>query len=275
MHFMDLRRPEYSHMFGFLQADGHLSAGTGQRGRLRLEVSARDRELLERFQRLCPYPSSIRERTRATNFSAEHASSIWTLCALEARNTLHALGMPYGRKSTLIGPPTGDHVARDYLRGLVDADGAIGVTAKGFPFLSLTTSSAAVSDYFCQFGLAVGGALRRPGRNARDGVFNILYTNDPAVAIARELYYEGSPALARKAAKAEIVRAWERPAGMRARSAPRRWTEVDDAVVRAHPADTAAVLLGRTVASCTMRRWRLAKAGEPVEPAPPQLALFS
>ncbi|MFI1383304.1 hypothetical protein [Embleya sp. NPDC020886] len=275
MDFMDLRRPEYSYMFGFLQGDGHLAADTRQRGRLSLEVGVRDRGLLECFQRLCPYPSAIRERTRATNFSAEHTSATWTVYALEARETLRSLGMPYGKKSASIGPPHDDHIARDYVRGLVDADGAVGITAKGCPLLSLTTSSRAVSDYFCAYGLAVSGVPRHPGRNTRDGVFNILYTSDPAVEIACELYYEGSLALVRKAAKAESVKAWERPAGMRARSAPRRWNDADDGVVLSHPADVAARLLGRTVASCTIRRWRLDKAGEPVEPTPPQPTLFS
>ncbi|MGW8764630.1 hypothetical protein ACWGN5_19200 [Streptomyces sp. NPDC055815] len=32
--FMDLEAPEYAYMFGFLQADGHLSEQTRNRGRL-------------------------------------------------------------------------------------------------------------------------------------------------------------------------------------------------------------------------------------------------
>ena len=35
--FMDLTVPEYAYMFGFLQADGHLAKGTGQKGRLTVE----------------------------------------------------------------------------------------------------------------------------------------------------------------------------------------------------------------------------------------------
>ncbi|TGZ16377.1 hypothetical protein DV517_13500 [Streptomyces sp. S816] len=46
--FIDLDVPEYAYMFGFLQADGHLSRGTGQKGRLTVEVSARDVGLLDR-----------------------------------------------------------------------------------------------------------------------------------------------------------------------------------------------------------------------------------
>ncbi|MEW1778185.1 hypothetical protein [Streptomyces sp. NPDC086777] len=40
--FMDLTAPDYAYMFGFLQTDGHLSKGAGQKGRLVVEISARD-----------------------------------------------------------------------------------------------------------------------------------------------------------------------------------------------------------------------------------------
>ncbi|MEV6021239.1 hypothetical protein [Streptomyces sp. NPDC051997] len=73
--FMDLEVPDYAYMFGFLQADGHLSKGTGQKGRVSVELSARDVGILREFQRLTPYNSSITGRTRTTNFAASHESS--------------------------------------------------------------------------------------------------------------------------------------------------------------------------------------------------------
>lgn len=72
---MDLEVPDYAYMFGFLQADGHLSKGTGQKGRVSVELSARDVGILREFQRLTPYNSSITGRTRTTNFAASHESS--------------------------------------------------------------------------------------------------------------------------------------------------------------------------------------------------------
>ncbi|MFI7343934.1 hypothetical protein ACIBUY_39055 [Streptomyces sp. NPDC050085] len=60
--FMDLEVPEYAYMFGFLQMDGHLAQGSGQKGRLTAEINIRDVEILRRFQELTPYNSSIRER---------------------------------------------------------------------------------------------------------------------------------------------------------------------------------------------------------------------
>ncbi|MCU7822530.1 hypothetical protein [Kitasatospora sp. DSM 101779] len=47
----DLENPDHAYMFGFLQADGHLYAGTRNRGRISVELSARDSPLPEAFQR--------------------------------------------------------------------------------------------------------------------------------------------------------------------------------------------------------------------------------
>jgi hypothetical protein len=47
---MDLMVPEYAYMFGFLQADGHLAKGAGQKGRLTVEINAQDVALLREFQ---------------------------------------------------------------------------------------------------------------------------------------------------------------------------------------------------------------------------------
>lgn len=92
---MDLTVPEYAYMFGFLQADGHLQQGVGQKGRLSVELSARGADVLRAFQKLTPYNSSVTQRTRSTNFAETHTSAIWTLCSLEAGTTLNELGLPY------------------------------------------------------------------------------------------------------------------------------------------------------------------------------------
>jgi len=103
---LDLRLPEHAYMFGFLQCDGHLSENTRNRGRLSVELSAVDRPLLERFRDLVPFPSSITARTRRTNFSEQHTSVVWTVCYLEFRRELITLGLPVGRKSRVVRPPS-------------------------------------------------------------------------------------------------------------------------------------------------------------------------
>ncbi|MFD7939799.1 LAGLIDADG family homing endonuclease [Streptomyces sp. NPDC059755] len=158
--FMDLRVPEYAYMFGFLQADGHLSQQSRQRGRLTVE--------------------------------------------------LNELGLPYGHKSRTVAPPHGDFSPRDYLRGVIDADGSVGYTSKGFPFISLTTASTAIGTYLCGYAREITDAERNIKRNARDAIYNILYTNENAQKLAADLYYSDCLALERKKSAADSLRC---PAG--------------------------------------------------------------
>ncbi|MGC9541694.1 LAGLIDADG family homing endonuclease [Streptomyces sp. UG1] len=255
---MDLTVPEYAYMFGFLQADGHLQKGVGQKGRLSVEISARDIELLRMFQKLTPYYSSITERTRSTNFAKIHTSVVWSLFSLEARTRLNELGLPYGRKSQTIAPPRVEVSTGDYLRGLVDADGSVGFTSKGIPFVSLTTASTAIACHLRDYARDVAGAERIIKRNARDGIYNLFYTMDAAQRLAGNLYYPGCLSLARKRTTADSIADWVRPADMRATYTRRRWTEAEDRVLLELNSPTAASEeLGRTVQSCNLRLWRL------------------
>ncbi|MEU0528259.1 hypothetical protein [Streptomyces niveus] len=256
--FMDLRNPGYAYMFGFLQADGHLSSGTGRKGRLTVELNVRDIDILREFQRLTPYNSTIGERTRATNFSAKHSSATWRLYALEARTILHAVGLPHGRKSARITPPRIEFSRPDYLRGVIDADGSVGYTGQGLPFLSLTTASTAVGAYLCRYAKKVTGAQRQIARNARDGIYNIVYTKEAAVELAAHLYYPGCLALERKRVSAASLAAWQRPAGMKVRQPSQRWKPSEDrALLRLGVPARAAVELNRSESSCSVRLWRL------------------
>ncbi|MFF4449182.1 hypothetical protein [Streptomyces sp. NPDC001502] len=256
--FMDLTDPRHAYMFGFLQADGHLAQGAGQKGHLSIEISERDIHILRDFQALTPYHSSITQRTRATNFAESHTSATWTLCSLEARSAINRLGMPYGRKSMTIKPPRVEFSRRDYLRGVIDADGSVGYTGKGLPFVSLTTASTAVGAYLCHFTKKVTGAQRTIKRNARDAIYNILYTKEAAVELAAHLYYDGCLGLERKKAKAAEIRGWIRPADMRGAPPRRRWTPKDDEILlQLNDPAAAGVALNRTEQSCSMRLWRL------------------
>lgn len=256
--FMDLTVPEYAYMFGFLQADGHLQQGAGNKGKLSVELSARDVGLLREFQRLTPYNSSVTKRTRSTNFAESHTSVTWALWSLEARTALNQCGLPYGRKSRTITPPDGECSRRDYLRGLIDADGSVGFTSKGFPFISLTTASSAIACSLRDYCRDVAGAERILKRNARDNIYNVLYTMEAAQRLAADLYYPGCLSLERKRTAADSLSAWVRPAGMRTAHTRRRWTEHEDRILLdLNNPSAAAAALGRTVKSCTLRHWRL------------------
>ncbi|MFF2063787.1 LAGLIDADG family homing endonuclease [Streptomyces sp. NPDC058200] len=268
--FMDLEEPSYAYMFGFLQADGHLAQEAGRKGRLTVEINVRDVEILGEFQQLTPYNSSIRERTRSTNFAETHHSATWTLCSLEARTTLNRLGLPYGRKSKKIAPPRVPFSRRDYLRGTIDADGSVGYTGQGYPFISLTTASTAVGAYLCRYARQLTGAEHIIKRNTRDGIYNVVYTKEAAVRLAEDLYYPGCLALERKRTAAGSLDSWTRPAGMRVAPPRQRWKDGEDRVLlESGDATEAAQLLGRTVASCTLRLWRLRSGRIPMPPQEP------
>ncbi|MEU6261059.1 LAGLIDADG family homing endonuclease [Streptomyces sp. NPDC047043] len=256
--FMDLTVPEYAYMFGFLQADGHLYQGAGQKGRLTVELNARDVDLLYRFKNLTPYNSSVTERTRSMNFAENHHSAIWTLCSLEARTRLNELGLPYGRKSRKITPSHVAFSSRDYLRGLIDADGSVGYTGPGRPFISLTTSSTAIGAYLCSYARKITGAERLIKRNTRDEVYNISYEKEAAQDLVADLYYPGCLSLGRKRVKADALVRWTRPLDMRVVHSRRHWTTRDDQVLpKSDDIPAVAEELGRTETSCRLRLWRL------------------
>lgn len=258
MTFFDLERPEHAYMFAFLQADGHLTQGVGNKGRLAVELSARDAPILEEFQRLCPFNSSIRYRTRTTNFKADHTSVMWTVCAREFREELQALGLPVGRKSEIVAPPTVPFSERDYLRGLIDADGSVGRTAQDLPFVSLTTKSDAMAVFTAGDAERLCGARRRLNRNKRDSIYNVLFLNEAAVALAADLYYPGCLALPRKKASADRASSWVRPPTMGFAPPRRSWTpEEDEVILAAASMELAATRLDRTLKSCKIRHWRL------------------
>ncbi|MFD0417488.1 LAGLIDADG family homing endonuclease [Streptomyces sp. NPDC127108] len=223
-----------------------------------MEISACDSAILYEFQRLTPYNSTISERTRSTNFAETHTSAIWNLHSLEARTTVNRLGLPYGRKSKVVGPPSVAFSQRDYVRGIVDADGSIGYTGQGLPFVSLTTASTAVARYFSQHAHALTGAERTLTRNARDGVYNVLYVTETAQALAADLYYPDCLALERKQSSATSVLSWTRPAGSKVKPPRIRWTpEMDRRLLAAPTIKHAASELGYSLSACQVRRWKL------------------
>lgn len=239
-----------------MQADGHHYAGRGRKGHVSIEIKADDVNVLRAMQKVIPWSTSITFRTRTANFAQHAESAILSMCALEGRMRLLELGRPTGRKSAVIAPPAEPFSHRDYLRSLWDADGSVGFTASGIPFLSLVTASPAIAEFVCAEILHVTGVQRTCRPNRRDGVSNIMVATDAAAVFARWLYGHASIALARKHIAAILVAEWKRPKGMRARSVQKRWTPEEDAIVMQVTEEEAVERLARTVLSVRMRRWR-------------------
>lgn len=256
---LDLLRPNHAYLLGFLLGDGTLYAGRGRKGRLSVEVSARDGALLERLGALLP-GASLSTRERPTNFSPLSSTVVLSWCRYDVREAVRAAGMPVGRKDRVVAPPDAPFSTRDLARGFVDADGSVGFTARSVPFVSVVSNSLAMARWWTAVVQERSGVTRTATPNRRDGAINVMVQSDAAARLCAWLHQSGDLALERKRSTALQVAGWTRPPGMRARSTPQRWTRQQDARVLAEvPVEQLADELGRTVASVAMRRWRLAQ----------------
>ncbi|MGV9412047.1 hypothetical protein ACWDOP_19210 [Nocardia sp. NPDC003693] len=261
---MDLSSPELSYMVGLLQTDGTHSGSTTGKGKISIELAERDADILLQLQRLLPCHSLISTRIRDTNFKQGYASRVLEFCAQDVRKEFERFGVPTGKKSKIIGPPTETFSRSDYLRGVLDGDGSIGFTAKGFPFISLVTASPAMAKHFCDEIAGVSGVRRSAKPNKRDSVPNIMVANLAAVRLADWCYPVGALSIARKYAAARAVSEWLAP-HQRFGHTMRHWTPEEDELLGHHTIKEAAALLGRTEQSVNLRRWRLRRRTPPPE----------
>ena len=170
---------------------------------------------------------------------------MWSVCNLRFREELVRLGLPSGRKSETIAPPTVDHSDVDYFRGLIDADGSLGLEAHGLPFLALTTSSVAVATAYQDFLYRATGKRKLQGRNQRDGAYNILVWKEDAQAVVFRLYYPAYLSLHHKSRKALELFAWVHPVGMRRVENRRSWSPDQDEYVLSHAVEESMSFLKR------------------------------
>ena len=260
-YHIDLTIPTTAYLFGFLQADGHLSQETRNRGKVRVEIQRGDVELLEQLKGVLPVYSSITTRTRDTNFKVASETATWTLYDQDIRASLNALGLPYGKKSKVVDVPSAPFSEPDYFRGVLDADGSIGFTAGGFPFVSWCTVSPAWGQAIAAFVERVTGKRKSCNPNARDSAYNIASFKEDAQALTGFLYYDGCISLRRKWLASREVLAWQRPSTMRKVTWERRgWTPEEDAFVLAHAVQESVEHLGRTERGVRVRLSRLRAA---------------
>ena len=254
----DLQVPELAYLFGFLQADGSLSKGTKNKGRMCVELNIKDAEILEKFKSLVPVYSSIGFRQRDTNFKKGVESVLWRFYDQDLRGILNDFGLPYGNKSRIVAPPHPPFSEIDYFRGFLDGDGSIGITTKGFPFVSITTVSPSMASAFEDFLFRITGKHKTLGPNKRDNIYNLMVNKEDAQTVTRVLYYPGCLALVRKMASSEKVLQWVRPIIMRKVTwERRRWVPKEDEFLLGHTLQESARVLGRTEKSVQVRLCRL------------------
>jgi len=254
---IDLTDPKWSYVLGLFQTDGNLSGKREGKGKFCIELSERDVQILTDVSHMIPFNFSIRRRERKTNFSESSATAILTICSLEFRKMLEEAGVPYGKKSFVVTPPSGDFSEIDYYRGVVDGDGSLGITGRGKPYLSLVTASQPLRDGFIGFIRRHIGVDKTSERNKRDGVYNISLFCELAQKIASILYYEDCMCIPRKHDGARVVMGWSRPLDMMVRGVVKIWSPEEDEIVRSNTIEDAAAILGRSHSSVANRRFRL------------------
>jgi len=256
MKYLNLKLPEHSYFFGFIQADGTLRKSSRNRGYLEIELNKKDKEILEFFRKLFPFCPPIKTRIRHTNFKKNHKSYALRIFRREFRSELLKLGLSPGKKFLNTFPPKCSFSERDYIRGLIDGDGSVGITRKGLPFISLTVKSEALKNYLCEVIEKVIKERKRISRNKRDDIYNIMLNREKAQKFIKYLYYPGCLTLKRKLKKAQEALKWKRPETLK-RIFKNFWEPWEDKYILSHSIKESCNQLNRTEKSIKMRLWRL------------------
>jgi hypothetical protein len=258
--YINLRIPEYSYFFGFAQTDGSLSSPKKfpNKGKFQIEINGKDLHILKSFKKLFPLVySSIKKRVRNTNFKNNHTSYVLVISDKSFRDEINTLGIPYGRKSEIISSPKTNFRERDYIRGLIDGDGSLGMTARNVPFVSFTVKSEKLKDYLVDFVEKLTSERKKLARNKRDSIYNIMINREKAQKIIKYLYYPECLCLKRKLKSAKIALNWKRPKGLVRILNKKFWDKTQDEYVLNHRVDESCNYLKRTRRSIGMRLWRL------------------
>ena len=235
---------EKSYIYGLLGTDGSLSLSERNRGKITLEVNSKDNDIIEKLYHLIPN-STMRERTRNTNFKENYTTAIFSNYQLEFRQEMIAFGLPITDKTNMIGPPIQKYSKRDFWRGVIDGDGSLGFTGQGKPFVSLVTKSENLKVAYCNFLLEEFGIIKEISRNKRDNVYNIMVSNEEAQSLCRYLYNGAALYLDRKYNKALEILDWHRPEGSRKMS-HRLWTKEEEDFLLTHTLEESCNMLNRT-----------------------------
>ena len=256
----DINNKEHAYIIGLLQADGHFSEYTRNRGRVSLELSIKDKDILEKIDKILTCNSSIYQRTRDIKLKGYEYDNITltklTFFDLSTRESLKKY-LPISSKSNLIEKP--DNILEiDYWRGIIDGDGSIGITKNNIPFISLITCSEKLANQYIEFLEKNIGCKKITSRNKRDQAYVINVNIEYAQKLAKLLYYENCLSIDRKYNSALQVIDWVRPTNMKKRDfSVKKWNSSEDNYIIEHTVEESMKKLNRTKKSVEIRLWRL------------------
>lgn len=252
--------PELCYLIGFAQTDGHLyKSPKFNKGNLSIQLKASDQDILYKLQKYIPCYSSIRFYTRNTNFKKNYEHVTLYVSNLQFRTFLNEHGIPYGKKSNIIKPQTQLPFQEDYIRGLIDGDGSLGLTGTQIPFLSFAIASKSVADFFANYVSQYTNKLKVPCFR-KDNTYDITILNEEAQIIANRLYYKDCLALDRKIQKAQSIKIWIRSINHPKRTCQiKRWTTKEEMFILNHTIEESCKSLNRTTLSIKNKLFKLTR----------------
>lgn len=242
----------FDYVFGLLMTDGTVSS-IDQKARVVLELKYDDRDIVYKLADCVP-GSTVRERTRDTNFKEGYHSIIFSNCHKEFRELLYSCGYPLVDKAESESAPYFDYNKRDFWRGVIDGDGSIGITGDGRPFVSLVTVSDILHYEFTTFLREELGIITVVNRNKRDNAYVFSLFNENAVKFCDYIYKDATIYMDRKY---EAYKKFSTLENIPKSSGRRPWTEYEDACILSNYVEDAAIMLGRSEQSVEMRLMRL------------------
>ena len=180
---------QFSYIFGLLITDGNLSLASRNRGRVTLEVSIKDKDIIDKLVSFIPGSTKI-SRSRNTNFKNSYESVSFRNYSKEFREFLINAGFPIKNKTINAGFPSIDFDQFSFWRGVIDGDGSLGFTSNQEPFISLVTKSETLKDQYLSFLKSNFSIEKKLKRNKRDNVYNIVVKNENAVQLGKMLYLD-------------------------------------------------------------------------------------
>jgi hypothetical protein len=241
---------------GLVISDGHMRKSTRNRGCVSIELKDTDSDILSKLKNEILVNSTLRNRTRSSNFSNSFSSRTLNVFDKGFRDFIETLGVPYGKKNDVI-IPEWFKFNSNFWRGMIDGDGSLGLVKKGYCFVSLITKSESVATSYMSLVSGIIGRSVNANRNKRDSVYNITVSNEDAKRLVNWLNYSSDLSLNRKRNKAKEVLSWKRPHGMRRAHRQKRWSKQEDDYILSHSLSDSVNNLKRTEMSIKMRLWRL------------------
>lgn len=174
-----------AYVLGFIFADGCIIRGTydGYSDSLKFGVQLSDRDVLEKIKRELQSDHKISVVKNAAHFS---------IASQELVNNLKRLGIAYRKSLNETLPDVPPEYIRDFIRGIVDGDGGIGIDKKGHPVFMVCGGEKTMTfirDYFLnkmQIYSKVG--RREYSKSQRNFLYEIRYKSSSALKILAYLY---------------------------------------------------------------------------------------